>query len=91
MWTHHLHVVEVAQWGEQAERLFRDWLVRHPQRRDEYARLKRGLARESPDALHYLRSKTGFVQEVVDAARSARGMPRVIVWAEDPGRVRDES
>jgi GrpB-like predicted nucleotidyltransferase (UPF0157 family) len=82
--THHLHVLPIAWWEELAERLFRDWLREHPDDRDRYASLKFALARRFSDMPSYTRAKTDLIQELVDAARAARGLPSVPVWEGDP-------
>jgi len=77
----HLHLVGEAAWGERNERLLRDYLRNHPELAKEYGVLKRALAeRFAQDSLAYTRAKTDFVQGIVDAARDARGLPRVPVW-----------
>jgi GrpB-like predicted nucleotidyltransferase (UPF0157 family) len=82
--THHLHVVLAADWADQKERLFRDWLAGDPLLRDEYAELKRRLATDAEDVPAYTRAKTAFVQRVLDAARTAQGLPLVSAWDDDP-------
>jgi len=77
----HLHLVGEPAWDERNERLLRDHLGNRPELAKEYGALKRALAQRFPhDSLAYTRAKTDFVQEVVDAARDARGLPRVPVW-----------
>jgi GrpB-like predicted nucleotidyltransferase (UPF0157 family) len=80
--THHLHVLPLAWWDDLKERLFRDWLRDHPVDRDRYAALKRALAEAHTDMSSYTRAKTSLIQELVDAARAARGLPPVPVWEE---------
>ena len=75
---YHLHVVTAASWPTRNERLLRDHLLADPAARDEYARLKQGLTGLDGDA--YTRGKTALIQRLVDAARDARGLPRVDVW-----------
>jgi GrpB-like predicted nucleotidyltransferase (UPF0157 family) len=81
--THHLHVLPLARWHDLKERLFRDWLREHPEDRDRYASLKRALAQRFSDMPSYTRAKTDLIQEIVDAARAARGLPSVPVWEDD--------
>lgn len=76
----HLHIVPLERWDLMKERLMRDWLLAHPDARDRYATLKKGIAAAGLDGLDYTRAKTEFVQEIVDAARAARGLPSVDVW-----------
>jgi GrpB-like predicted nucleotidyltransferase (UPF0157 family) len=75
---YHLHVVTVASWPARNERLLRDHLLADRAARDEYAELKRGLAGLDGDT--YTRRKTDLIQRLVDAARTARGLPLVDVW-----------
>jgi GrpB-like predicted nucleotidyltransferase (UPF0157 family) len=76
----HLHIVPLSRWDLMKERLMRDWLRTHPADRDRYAALKRDIAATAADGDAYTRAKTTFVQEIVDAARAARGLPSVSVW-----------
>ncbi len=79
----HLHIVEHASWPERNERLLRDYLLAHPEAARAYGALKRQLAlAHAHDGLAYTKAKTGFIQSTVDAARDARGLPRVDVWEE---------
>ncbi|HEX4704570.1 MAG TPA: GrpB family protein [Pseudonocardiaceae bacterium] len=80
--THHLHIMPLARWDLMKERLMRDWLLTHPVDRDRYAALKRDIATTGADGLAYTRAKTAFVQEIVDAARAARGLASENVWEE---------
>lgn len=76
----HLHIVPLERWDLMKERLMRDWLLAHPDARDRYATLKKDIAAAGLAGLDYTRAKTEFVQEIVDAARAARGLPSVDVW-----------
>ncbi|HEX4723141.1 MAG TPA: GrpB family protein [Pseudonocardiaceae bacterium] len=80
--TQHLHIVSLSRWDLLNERLLRDWLLTHPVDRDRYAALKKELAGAGHDGLEYTRAKTSLVQELVDAARAARGLASVEVWEE---------
>ena len=81
--THHLHVLPLVWWHDLKERLFRDWLREHDEDRDRYGSLKRALAQRFSDMPSYTRAKTDLIQELVDAARAARGLPSVPVWEGD--------
>ena len=76
----HLHVVPTNRWAAQNERLLRDHLLLHPEGAARYGDLKRRLAGEIDDPLAYTRAKTALIQELVDRARSDRGLPQVNVW-----------
>jgi GrpB-like predicted nucleotidyltransferase (UPF0157 family) len=78
--THHLHVVTADTWESRNERLLRDHLRAHPAHVQRYAALKQRLATSSKDEDAYTRAKTDLIQELVDAARTARGLPLVPVW-----------
>jgi GrpB-like predicted nucleotidyltransferase (UPF0157 family) len=78
----HLHILPEQRWELLKERLFRDWLLTHPADRDRYAAVKLALATQGLDGLDYTRAKTAVIQEIVDAARAARGLPSVVVWEE---------
>ncbi|MEU0554207.1 GrpB family protein [Dactylosporangium sp. NPDC006015] len=78
--AYHLHVVTADTWDTRNERLLRDHLLRYAADRDEYGALKRRLAGAGHDGDAYTRAKTALIQRMVDAARDARGLPRVDVW-----------
>jgi GrpB-like predicted nucleotidyltransferase (UPF0157 family) len=80
--TQHLHILPVQRWNLLKERLMRDWLLTHPDDRDRYGALKRELADRELDGETYTRAKTELIQELVDAARAARGLPSEPVWEE---------
>ena len=69
----HLHVREVGSPGWRFALLFRDWLRAEPGERDEYAALKRRLARESATATEYAVAKEPWFDGAWERAR---------VWAE---------
>ncbi|GIF46335.1 hypothetical protein Afe04nite_08740 [Asanoa ferruginea] len=74
-------MVTAAPWDTRNQRLLRD-LREHPADRDAYARLKRSLAAAGDDGDAYTRAKTALIKRLVDAARTARGLPLVKVWEE---------
>jgi GrpB-like predicted nucleotidyltransferase (UPF0157 family) len=76
----HLHVVTSAKWSTSNERIMRDYLRNHPDDAKRYVDLKRTLTELDGDA--YTRAKTGLIQEIVDRARTERGLPLVGVWEE---------
>ncbi len=79
----HLHIVTADTWDTRNERLLRDYLLGHPEAARAYGDLKQRLAVQyADDRAGYTRAKTQFVQDVVDRARDARGLPRVDVWEE---------
>jgi GrpB-like predicted nucleotidyltransferase (UPF0157 family) len=80
--THHLHVVREDTWATRNERLLRDHLREHREQARRYGELKERLACDLVSGDAYTRAKTALIQELVDAARDALGLPRVPVWEE---------
>jgi GrpB-like predicted nucleotidyltransferase (UPF0157 family) len=78
--THIAHFFTVDQWDTCNQRLFRAWLLEHPSDRHRYAVIKRAAIATATDGRDYTARKTEFVQEIVDRARAARGLPRIDVW-----------
>ena len=69
-------IVTVGSARYRDELRFRDYLRAHPDSRDEYAGLKRGLAdrfRRDRDA--YTESKTDFVRDILRRALASRSGP----------------
>ncbi len=74
------HFFTAGEWDAVNQRILRDWLLEHPEDADRYARVKR----EAVDAAArgssaYNAAKTGVIQDIVDRARAARGLPWVPV------------
>lgn len=82
VWTHNLHVLPYSpDFLLRNEILFRNDLRKSPDLIQEYNRLKKHLASMPLASLEdYTRAKTGFIQQVVDKARKAHGLPRQNVW-----------
>ncbi len=79
----HLHVVTDAAWPNKSERIFRDWLIAHPEAAEEYGRLKDALAlRFADDREAYTEAKSEFIRGVVNSARRSLGLPPLTDWAE---------
>lgn len=77
----HLHVVEHHTWEGRKERWMRDFLWTHPGAVAAYGELKANLAAlHVHDVAGYTRSKTAFLQDLMDRMRDERGLPRVDVW-----------
>jgi GrpB-like predicted nucleotidyltransferase (UPF0157 family) len=65
----HVHVCDADSEWEREHLMFRDRLRRDPVARDEYAQLKRELAkRYRDDRLAYTEAKTGFILDALDEA-----------------------
>jgi len=72
----HVHVREQDSAGWEASLLFRDWLVANPSERDEYADLKRALARTEATTTAYTLAKEPWIDGALERAR---------VWARHTG------
>ena len=72
----HVHVREQDSAGWEASLLFRDWLVANPSERDEYADLKRALARTEATTTAYTLAKEPWIDGALERAR---------VWARNTG------
>lgn len=80
---YHLHIVTAATWPERNERLLRDHLIATRDAARAYAELKTRLAIQFPDdSPAYTKAKTDLIQQMVDAARDRKGLPRMEVWEE---------
>jgi GrpB-like predicted nucleotidyltransferase (UPF0157 family) len=67
----HIHVRRCGSFSEQFALLFRDYLRAHPDRRDEYAQLKRELAQRYvnvEDRAAYTDAKAPFIWETISRA-----------------------
>ncbi len=72
----HVHVREQGSAGWEAALLFRDWLVANRSERDEYADLKRALARTEATTTAYTLAKEPWIDGALERAR---------VWARHTG------
>jgi GrpB-like predicted nucleotidyltransferase (UPF0157 family) len=82
IWTHNLHILPWdAEFYSRNEILFRDYLRRRPEMVARYNDLKEQLVLRNFSSLEeYTKAKTQFIQEVVDVARTEKGLPRQNVW-----------
>jgi GrpB-like predicted nucleotidyltransferase (UPF0157 family) len=78
--THIAHFFDAAQWEACNQRIFRDWLIAHPDDCDRYAQVKLAAAAEARGARDYTARKTAVIQDIVDRARAALSLPQVIAW-----------
>lgn len=64
--------------------LFRDYLQKHPDLVREYSEIKKRTAKINGVTMEqYTRCKTEFIQRVVDAARTEKGLPLQNVWEDE--------
>ncbi|MFE6734508.1 GrpB family protein [Microbacterium sp. NPDC057650] len=71
------HFFAPDQWEHAHQRVFRDWLQGHP---DDARRYERVKIEASAEPSTYNSAKTSVVQEIMDRARAARGLPSVDVY-----------
>jgi GrpB-like predicted nucleotidyltransferase (UPF0157 family) len=65
----HVHICAAGSDWERRHLLFRDWLRTDARDRDDYAALKRKLARRDwPDMNAYADAKSGLIQDIMDRA-----------------------
>ncbi|MFI2362988.1 GrpB family protein [Promicromonospora sp. NPDC019610] len=74
------HFFTAEQWETCNQRIFRDWLLAHPEDATRYLDAKRAAAEAATGIPDYTARKTAVVQDIVDRARTARGLPLVDVW-----------
>ncbi|CAH0122276.1 MULTISPECIES: GrpB family protein [unclassified Paenibacillus] len=81
-WTHNIHILPFDDgFYARNEFLLRDYLREHPDLVREYGEMKRRSAQYDGMTMEqYTRSKTEFIQAVVDAARTEKGLPLQNVW-----------
>ena len=84
------HFFSASAWEEANQRLFRDWLRTHPEDAAQYARAKEQAAKDAAGGSRtYNAGKTAIIQQIVDRARTALGLP--LVDAYDKERSPDAS
>lgn len=78
--THIAHFFTAADWDAVNQRILRDWLLEHPADADRYRHAKcDAVAAAARGTSSYSAAKTPVIQEILDRARTARGLPRVEV------------
>ncbi|TDL57179.1 GrpB family protein [Paenibacillus dendritiformis] len=84
-WTHNIHILPYNdEFYMRNEFLFRDYLQKHPDLVREYSEIKKRTAKINGVTMEqYTRSKTEFIQRVVDAARTEKGLPLQNVWEDE--------
>ncbi|CAN7548351.1 GrpB family protein [Microbacterium maritypicum] len=74
------HFFGADEWADVNQRILRDWLLQHPDDVELYARAKHaavGTALRGEGS--YNDGKTAVIQNILDRARAARGLPSVSV------------
>jgi GrpB-like predicted nucleotidyltransferase (UPF0157 family) len=76
IWTHNLHILPYNdEFYMRNEFLLRDYLREHPELACEYVEIqKRSIKKLSGNIAKHPRTKTGFIQKVIDAARREKGL-----------------
>ncbi|WP_097014319.1 GrpB family protein [Anaerocolumna aminovalerica] len=82
VWTHNLHILPYNdEFYMRNEFLLRDYLREHPELVAEYGGVKkRAVIKNGNTMEEYTRSKTEFIQKVIDGARKEKGLPLQSVW-----------
>jgi len=81
VWTHNIHILPFDdEFYIRNEILFRNYLRTHPVYIKEYSDLKELIIKKNVADTEYTRMKTEFIQKIVDAARSDKGLPLTNVW-----------
>ena len=71
--THHIHMNEMRSVAWENQVLFRDYLLRHPEAVEAYAKLKITLVRQFPaDRDAYTLRKAPLITQILDLAREER-------------------
>jgi len=84
VWTNNIHILTFdKEFSIRNEILFRDYLRKHLDYIKEYSELKKNIISENVTDSEYTKRKTEFIQKIVDAARSEKGLPLKSVWEED--------
>jgi len=76
IWTHNLHILPYNdEFYMRDEFLLRDYLREHPELICEYGEIKKSFTKKhSGNIIKYTRSKIGFIQKVIVAARKEKGL-----------------
>lgn len=78
--THIAHFFAADRWETCNQRIFRDWLLGHPEDAAEYAAVKTAAAVAArAEGTPYNAAKAAVVQTIMDRARADRGLPVIPV------------
>lgn len=79
------HFFPASDWDAVNQRILRDWLLAHPEDVAQYTHAKcDAVAAAARGRASYSDAKTAVIQEIVDRARVARGLPSVPVSDKRP-------
>ena len=71
--THHIHLMPITHYEWETHRLFRDYLISHPETAKSYENLKIELMHQFPtDRSSYLEGKSSFIQNVIKTAKNEK-------------------
>ncbi|CAH0235223.1 Dephospho-CoA kinase [Microbacterium oxydans] len=74
------HFFTASAWEAVNQRILRDWLLAHPEDAERYTHAKcDAVAAAARGTSTYNAAKTPVIQDIVDRARQARGLPSVDV------------
>ncbi|MEV7610273.1 GrpB family protein [Microbacterium sp. NPDC089320] len=74
------HFFVAEEWDAVHQRVLRDWLQAHPEDAERYSRAKcDAVAAQARGRTTYNAAKSPVIQDLVDRARAARGLPPVPV------------
>jgi GrpB-like predicted nucleotidyltransferase (UPF0157 family) len=72
--SYNIHVILAANFGDEPQLLFRNYLLAHPEAVDEYARLKCEIVKRIKVYQEYMPAKAEFIESILTLAR--RNMKR---------------
>jgi len=78
---YNIHILEYdPNFHLRNEILFRDYMIRHKEEIEKYGKIKIELSKEYGLGKEYTKKKTKYIQEIVDRARTEKGLPKMNVW-----------
>lgn len=78
---YNIHILEYdPNFHLRNEILFRDYMIRHQEEIEKYGKIKIELNKEYGLGKKYTKKKTKYIQEIVDRARTEKGLPEMNVW-----------
>jgi len=78
---YNIHILEYdPNFHLRNEILFRDYMIRHKEEIEKYGRIKIELSKKYGLGKEYTKKKTKYIQEIVDKARTEKGLSKMNVW-----------